>query len=292
MPSSTNERSDSTLAPKGRVHLNQRIRMFARQHSVAPNFAAALLANCIVLLATQAAGLDSSRGMLVKGGVRFAVRNDLASTRFTTDLDVSTSASQTTLEMENLAGATVGAFKLESVKRVQTARPKNLPEHYAVRRYKIRLTFMGGEFRTVVMEVNQNELGLDREFEDLQLSNQLVGLLQLAGLKPPATLRAFSSEYQFAQKLHALSEPGSDRGHDLFDLWLLITMEHLDTLRLRELVNRTFAIRQTHTFALPIITSEVLERTYVSAVADLNSPPSFETALKAMNDYLTKVFSS
>jgi predicted nucleotidyltransferase component of viral defense system len=286
------EDADYMDAPKGRRHLNQLIRNFAVEYSIAPNFATALLANCVVLVAAQNATLDSALGIMVKGGVRFALRNGLVSSRFTADLDISASRGSNLNQVQQLAGLSVGGFKIESVKRVATASPTGLPQQYAISRFKLRISFMGGEFRSVVLEINQNELGLEDEYQDSVMSAQIAELFALAGLEPPSKVRIFSSEYQFAQKLHALTSPNSDRGHDLFDLCLLITGEHLDTKRTMELVERTFAIRKTHALALPVEQSGKLEASYYSAISDMTAPPPFEESLALLNGFLSRVFTS
>lgn len=292
MTSPSNDNSGFLGTPNGRRHLNQLIRNFAQKHSISPNFASALLANCVVLVAIKNAGLESTSGLMVKGGLRFALRNELQASRFTTDLDLSASKKSEIGQIQRLAGLQIGGFSIESVKQVSSSRPKQLPEHYAMSRHKVRLLFRGGEFRTVILEANQNELGLDDESSDFELSSQIIELLELAGLEAPATVRVFSSEYQFAQKLHALSAPDSDRGHDLFDLWLLIAREHLDARRVRELVKRTYSIRGTHPLETTLNPTDLMERTYVSATDDLLDPPSFGAALRLVNEYLERVFSS
>ncbi len=292
MTSSSNDNLGFLGTPNGRRHLNQLIRNFAQKHSISPNFASALLANCVVLVAIKNAGLERTSGLMVKGGLRFALRNELQASRFTTDLDLSASKKSEIGQIQRLAGLQIGGFSVESVKQVSSSRPKQLPEHYAMSRHKVRLLFRGGEFRTVILEANQNELGLDDESSDFELSSQIIELLELAGLEAPATVRVFSSEYQFAQKLHALSAPDSDRGHDLFDLWLLIASEHLDARRVRELVKRTYSIRGTHPLETTLNPTDLMERTYVSATDELLDPPSFGAALRLVNEYLERVFSS
>lgn len=292
MTSSSSDSEGLPRTPNGRRQLNQLIRNFAQKHSISPNFASALLANCVILVAIKNAGLERTSGLMVKGGLRFALRNQLQASRFTTDLDLSASKKSEIAHIQELSGLQIGGFSIESVKQVSSSRPKHLPEHYAMTRHKIRLLFRGGEFRTVILEANQNELGLDSESTDFELSSQIIELIELAGLQAPATIRVFSSEYQFAQKLHALSAPDSDRGHDLLDLWLLIASEHLDARRVRELVKRTYSIRGTHPFETTLHATALMERTYVSATNDLLDPPSFGTALGLVNEYLEKVFSS
>lgn len=292
MTSSSRDSRGLPKIPNGRRQLNQLIRNFAQKHSISPNFASALLANCVILVAIENAGLKSTSGLIVKGGLRFALRNQLQASRFTTDLDLSASKKSEIGHIKELSGLQIGGFSIESVKQVSSSRPKHLPEHYAMSRHKIRLLFRGGEFRTVILEANQNELGLDNESTDFELSSQIIELFELAGLQAPATIRVFSSEYQFAQKLHALSAPNSDRGHDLFDLWLLIASEHLDVRRVRELVKRTYSIRGTHPFETTLNPTAPMERTFVAATSDLHDPPSFGAALGLVNEYLEKVFSS
>ncbi|NOS99458.1 MAG: nucleotidyl transferase AbiEii/AbiGii toxin family protein [Phycisphaerales bacterium] len=74
-------------------------------------------------------------------------------------------------------------------------------------------------------------------------------VLGFAGITP-ATVRAVPKAQQFAEKLHALTFPWSDRPNtrtkDLVDLILLMAREQLELAEVRDAVRRTFETRGTH----------------------------------------------
>lgn len=78
-------------------------------------------------------------------------------------------------------------------------------------------------------------------------------LLAFAGIAP-ATALAVPKAQQFAEKLHALTFPWSDRmntrSRDLVDLVLLIERASLDPTAVRDAVLRTFNARRKH--AVPV----------------------------------------
>ena len=50
--------------------------------------------------------------------------------------------------------------------------------------------------------------------------------------------------YQIAQKLHAVSEPGSERAHDLIDLQLISNRSQLDYAEVKSVCQRLFDYRR------------------------------------------------
>lgn len=81
---------------------------------------------------------------------------------------------------------------------------------------------------------------------ELLTGDDLLGFASIA----PATALAVPKAQQFAEKLHALTFPWTDRtntrSRDLVDLVLLIERESLDPTAVRDAVRRTFEARRKH----------------------------------------------
>lgn len=93
--------------------------------------------------------------------------------------------------------------------------------------FNVTLDYRGRPWCTVKFELGHNELG-DADQPEYQLSNGLAGLFTEVGLEEPKPVPVMRADHQVAQKLHAVSNPGSERAKDLVDLQLLDRGEDLD----------------------------------------------------------------
>ncbi|HZL05972.1 MAG TPA: nucleotidyl transferase AbiEii/AbiGii toxin family protein, partial [Coriobacteriia bacterium] len=84
----------------------------------------------------------------------------------------------------------------------------------------------------------------DADEPDYQLADDLALLFAEVGLEPPKPVRVMRADHQVAQKLHAVSEPGSERVRDLVDLQLLDNGEDLDLRLVRATCERLFEYRR------------------------------------------------
>ena len=72
--------------------------------------------------------------------------------------------------------------------------------------------------------------------------------------------------YQIAQKLHALSEDGSDRAHDLIDLMLICRQSRLDFVDIKSKCVRLFAYRRKQAWPPEIKKGEEWDAKYEAAL--------------------------
>lgn len=68
------------------------------------------------------------------------------------------------------------------------------------------------------------------------------------GLPRPQPVPILAAHHQIAQKIHACTEPGSERAHDLVDLQLLWPHDEDDVERVSVTTERLFMFRRVHAF--------------------------------------------
>ena len=108
-----------------------------------------------------------------------------------------------------------------------------------------------GRWRTS-LSVGHNEIGDAEEFEEY-LPAELGDAFEQLGFPRPRPLRVMRLAYQVAQKLHAVSEPGSERAHDLIDLQLMAIRSPLDLAEIREMCIRLFLYRKRQAWPPDIV---------------------------------------
>ena len=99
--------------------------------------------------------------------------------------------------------------------------------------------------------------------------------------------------HQMAQKLHAVSEPGSERAHDLIDLQLMARYSELDLAEVRKTCVRLFSYRRRHKWAPEIVAGESWRKTYEDAYATIADAscllPSVDDAVAWANELIAKI---
>lgn len=198
----------------------------------------------------------------VKGGMGVKLRMGERGTRATADLDVSTRERGANFEeafRERLAQgwgavpATKGGLRKDPYAPHRVAftaalKPQRLHDpglvrpQYVMHPYRVTLSFLGREWAGLDVEVSDPEIephAHTRRAVDGELI-ELSGRFGFGELQP---VELIDLEYQIAQKIHAVTDPGYARAHDLVDLQLLCDVgPELTTLR--EFCVRTFAFRR------------------------------------------------
>lgn len=131
--------------------------------------------------------------------------------------------------------------------RCEPASPEGIPTSYVMQPYDVKLAYNGKAWMTVSLEIGHNEIG-DAEEPDIVVPSEASAILESIGfpaLKPIALMRI---DHQVAQKLHAVSTPGSQRAHDLIDLQVIAANSELDLGLVRQTCARLFEYRQAHTW--------------------------------------------
>lgn len=96
-------------------------------------------------------------------------------------------------------------------------------------------------------------------------------------------MRVLPLHHQISQKLHACTEPESNRAHDLVDLQLLIP--DADVQLVSETAQRLFRFRNHHTWPPELEAGPDWQGLYNEAAADLDVLP-LDEAVDWVNDYI------
>jgi hypothetical protein len=114
-----------------------------------------------------------------------------------------------------------------------------------MRPFDVKMAYLGKAWCTVALEVGHNEIG-DADEAEWRISPDIAEMFAELGFPKPAPAPLMPLHHQIAQKLHGLSEPGSERAHDLVDLQLIMQNETVDLNRVRATCERLFAYRKAH----------------------------------------------
>lgn len=109
------------------------------------------------------------------------------------------------------------------------------------------------------------------------------------GLEAPKPVRVMRVDHQVAQKLHAVSEAGSERARDLVDLQLLEKGEDLNLLQVRATCVRLFEYRRQQTWPPTIAAGEGWDTLYAAAVQDIDVLPDVDAAFAWANAFVQRI---
>ena len=182
----------------------------------------------------------------VKGGTGLKLRLGDAMTRQTPDLDAAfrgdRAAFLTDLATNLRAGW--GPFTGTVIHGRQRP-PAGVPSAYVMQPYVVKLLFHSRPFATVAVELGYDELeATTNEPIERALAPEVVDLFNELGIGSPLPIPVLPLHHQIAQKLHACTEPGSERAHDLVDLQLMAPLAD-DTLA-GTTTRRLFTFRRQH----------------------------------------------
>lgn len=215
--------------------------------------------NLIKAIGTLSAGQDSvrlSRAManvivaqmlpdgVVKGGSALLFRYGRDGSRYTRDIDTARVMElESYLKQLNAAlGQGWNGFTGKLV-AVEPPQPTGVPSAYVMMPYDIKLNYCGRPWQTVRIEVGHNEIGDADEFE-AALPPDLAEAFEKLSFPVPRPLPVMKLAHQIAQKLHAVSEPGSERAHDLIDLQLICNKSQIDYVEVKSVCRRLFDYRR------------------------------------------------
>ena len=181
---------------------------------------------------------------VIKGGSSLMFRYGSRLTRYTRDVDTARAMEHGEYvdRLQRALAAGWNGFTADLVE-VEPAKPKDVPGVYVMRPYDAKLKYMGRPWQTIRIEIGHNEIGDADEYEEI-LPEELADAFEQMQFPRPQPLRVMKLSYQIAQKLHALSEEGSDRAHDLIDLMLIGSRSQLDLADIKSKCIRLFDYRQ------------------------------------------------
>lgn len=152
----------------------------------------------------------------------------------------------------------------------------------------MKLDYLGRSWRTVKFELGHNEID-DAVEPELRLAADLVELFTDLRLHAPDPIPVMRADHQVAQKLHAVTEPGSDRVRDLVDLQLLDNREDLDLGQLRATCLRLFDYRRLHSWPPCVEIGVGWDDLYEAATEGLHALPEVSEAVAWTNDLITRI---
>lgn len=225
----------------------------------------------------------------VKGGTAMALRYGRASSRFTQDLDAARVHPLTDFLDDFEASLKEGwaGFTGRVVDR-EPPRPPGIPPAYVMQPFDVKLDYLGRPWRTVKFELGHNEID-DAVEPELRIAPDLVDLFTNLGLPPPRPIPVMRADHQVAQKLHAVSESGSDRVRDLVDLQLLDNGEELDLGQVHVTCLRLFDYRRLHTWPPTVEVGAGWEDLYAAAIEGVDVLPDIEAAVAWVNELIRRI---
>lgn len=225
----------------------------------------------------------------VKGGTAMALRYGRAESRFTQDLDAARVHSLREFLDDFEASLNQGwaGFTGRVVDR-QPPRPPGIPPAYVMQPFDVKLDYLGRSWRTVKFELGHNEID-DALEPELRIASDLVELFTDLGLPAPGPIPVMRADHQVAQKLHAVSEPGSERVRDLVDLQLLEKGEQLDLTQIKATCLRLFDYRRRHLWPPTIEVDAEWGDLYVAAIEGVDVLPDIEAAVARVNELIRRI---
>lgn len=224
----------------------------------------------------------------IKGGSAMALRYGRG-TRFTQDLDAARvqPLAKFRSDFEDSLAAGWAGFTGRLVEKA-APRPSGVPPAYVMQPFDVKLDYRGRPWCTVKFELGHNEVG-DADEPEYQLADGLVQLFTEVGLEAPKPVRVMRADHQVAQKLHAVSEPASERARDLVDLQLLDRGEELDLAQVEATCVRLFEYRRQQAWPPTIVSGDGWATLYEAAVEDIDVLPDVDDAVAWVNEFVQRI---
>ncbi|MFZ2503163.1 MAG: nucleotidyl transferase AbiEii/AbiGii toxin family protein [Nocardioides sp.] len=225
----------------------------------------------------------------VKGGTAMALRYGRAESRFTQDLDAARVHPLADFIDDFEASLNRGwaGFTGRVVDR-EPPRPAGIPRAYVMQPFDVKLDYIGRSWRTVKFELGHNEID-DAVEPELRIAADLVELFTDLGLPAPGPIPVMRADHQVAQKIHAISEPGSERVRDLVDLQLLDRGENLDMAEVKATCIRLFDYRRRQAWPPVMEVGAGWGDLYEGAIEGVDVLPGIEAAVAWGNQLIRRI---
>jgi hypothetical protein len=225
----------------------------------------------------------------VKGGTAMALRYGRAESRFTQDLDAARIHPLSEFLDDFEASLNQGwAGFTGRVVDPQPPRPPGIPPAYVMQPFDLKLDYLGRSWRTVKFELGHNEID-DALEPELRIASDLVELFTDLGLPAPGPIPVMRADHQVAQKIHAISEPGSERVRDLVDLQLLDRGENLDMAEVKATCIRLFDYRRRQAWPPVMEVGAGWGDLYEGAIEGVDVLPGIEAAVAWGNQLIRRI---
>ena len=243
------------------------------------------LANFIVAHAFFRAAGEMDIAGFVKGGTAQIWRLGIHDSRQTRDIDivVATGREETAKVLSSMQNLQIGEFSIgrTSIQRDRTT--IKVPADYRIVVAKVQLKIENSSWLTCDLEIlpleGQAQAKSETAHPDLQTLIKLLGFAHLTELP------VISVELQIAEKLHAVTEPGSERATDLLDIAKAVRLLPINSETLRLEVRRVFERRGTHVFDQSWAPSEIMRL----AVLQIANQAEFEASLMQVSLLLENI---
>jgi len=229
---------------------------------------------------------------VVKGGSALRFRYGLENTRVTVDFDTAHRNRLEDFIYAISSGLKVGwsGFSGDVVRR-EPARPRDIPPQYVMQPFDVKLRYCRQPWCTVRLEVGYDEIG-DAQVAEEFISAEILDVFRALCLDRPNPIPLMPLSHQVAQKLHGLSDPGSNRAHDLVDLQLIIAHGGVDFAETRQIAERLFANRRRQSWPPAIAKGENWDTLYAVARGSIEVLPSVDSAIKWANALVKQIVDS
>lgn len=227
----------------------------------------------------------------VKGGTALKLRLGITGARFSRDLDLAcrSTAEDFRREYGNALSAGWEGFTGEIRDSRRVSRPVGVPPEYVTVTYDLKIKYRGKALLTVPLEVSSDEIN-DTWDPPKVLTQDIADLFNEMGFPVPSPVAVINCDHQIAQKIHAVTAPGSTRAHDLVDLQLLAGhMQHADH-ETAQTCRRLFAFRRVRDWPpKPIEVADGWSELYSEAADGLPVAEGVEDAVIWFNDYVEQL---
>jgi hypothetical protein len=286
-----------TDAPPHAASLKARIRNQTQNELEAARLerTVALVALGQMLLACEVEGTDPGQvAAAIKGGTAMRIRYGPSNSRFSRDFDTAraTDLASFVEAFDTALAQGWGGFSGEIRPSRSLARPRGVPEQYVMVAYDVKLRYgrvgLSKSFITVPLEIGADELD-DTQDPPRVLDREVALLFGRLGLPEPQPLPVIADAHQIAQKLHAVSAPGSERAHDLIDLQLLARDTGATDAEIARTCERLFAFRRQHAWPPGIEAGVDWESLYAAQLGPLDVLPNIVLAVQWANEYIQRL---
>lgn len=224
----------------------------------------------------------------VKGGTGLKLRFGESLTRQTPDLDTAFRGDRDAFAQALENNLKTGWGNFTGTVTVGTPRvPDGVPAPYVMQPLRVSLHYHRRNFVSIDLEVGYDELQATAEPPELSLSSEVIDLFAELGLATPEPVRVLPLHHQISQKLHACTQPGNTRAHDLVDLQLMAPVAE-DAL-VAATTERLFRFRQQHPWPSHVEPGADWASLYATAAEGLPVLPTIEPAAAWANDYIDRL---
>ena len=169
-----------------------------------------------------------------------------------------------------------------------------VPARYRPHRFRLKLTFRGGDFASFTLEVSAEEAG-SLTAREAAHAHEVADWFTELGLPAPDAVPVIPLAHQIAQKLHACSAPDTttwrnDRSHDLVDLQLALQgVGSAELADVRRVAERLFTSRQLHPWPPKVTPRQGWQDSYSQQAQGLAVHPDLDSAIAWTNELIARI---